>query len=128
MAWPAPHHAHLFSAGIHGRYIISGCRRFPAPTPLERAVFAATGTKGSLADLLQASDFDGGEGGTSMESALHQRDHIGVQDAVLLENYQSEDAFLENLQKRFRANLIYVRELLLSQLDSYIRRSFLFLG
>ena len=46
-----------------------------------------------------------------MESALHQRDHIGVQDAVLLENYESEDAFLENLQKRFRANLIYVREL-----------------
>ena len=43
-----------------------------------------------------------------MESALHQRDHIGVQDAVLLENYESEDAFLENLQKRFKANLIYV--------------------
>lgn len=43
-----------------------------------------------------------------MESALHQRDHIGVQDTVLLENYESEDAFMENLQKRFRANLIYV--------------------
>ena len=43
-----------------------------------------------------------------MESALHQRDHIGVQDTVLLEDYQSEDAFLENLQKRFKANLIYV--------------------
>ena len=43
-----------------------------------------------------------------MESALHQRDHIGVQDSVLLENYESEDAFLENLRKRFKANLIYV--------------------
>jgi myosin-1 len=43
-----------------------------------------------------------------MESALHQRDKIGVQDSVLLENYESEDAFMENLQKRFRANLIYV--------------------
>ena len=43
-----------------------------------------------------------------MESALHQRDHIGVQDSVLLENYESEDTFLENLRKRFKANLIYV--------------------
>lgn len=43
-----------------------------------------------------------------MESALHQRDKIGVQDSVLLENHESEDAFMENLQKRFRANLIYV--------------------
>ena len=43
-----------------------------------------------------------------MESALHQRDHIGVQDSVLLENHESEDAFLENLRKRFKANLIYV--------------------
>lgn len=43
-----------------------------------------------------------------MESALHQRDKIGVQDSVLLEDHESEDAFLENLQKRFKANLIYV--------------------
>ena len=43
-----------------------------------------------------------------MESALHQRDHIGVQDSVLLENHESEDAFIENLRKRFKANLIYV--------------------
>lgn len=42
------------------------------------------------------------------ESALHARDHIGVQDFVLLEDYRSEDAFLENLQKRFKSNLIYV--------------------
>ena len=43
-----------------------------------------------------------------VESQLHKRDHIGVQDFVLLENYKSENAFLANLQKRFRANLIYV--------------------
>lgn len=46
-----------------------------------------------------------------VESQLHARDHIGVQDFVLLENHRSEDAFLENLQKRFRANLIYVSQL-----------------
>lgn len=39
---------------------------------------------------------------------MHQRDHIGVQDSVLLENHESEDSFLENLRKRFKANLIYV--------------------
>ena len=43
-----------------------------------------------------------------VESQLHKRDHIGVQDFVLLENYKSENAFFANLQKRFRANLIYV--------------------
>ena len=43
-----------------------------------------------------------------MESALHARDRIGVQDFVLLENYMSVDAFMENLRKRFKANLIYV--------------------
>lgn len=42
-----------------------------------------------------------------MESELHRRDHIGVQDSVLLENYENEDAFVENLRKRFKANLIY---------------------
>ena len=43
-----------------------------------------------------------------VESALHARDHIGVQDFVLLEDYKSEDAFLENLRKRFKSDLIYV--------------------
>ena len=43
-----------------------------------------------------------------MESELHRRDHIGVQDSVLLENYENEDTFIENLRKRFKANLIYV--------------------
>ncbi|CAM9161800.1 unnamed protein product [Lampetra planeri] len=36
-----------------------------------------------------------------MESALTARDRVGVQDFVLLENYNSEAAFIENLRRRF---------------------------
>ena len=43
-----------------------------------------------------------------IESALHHRDEIGVQDFVLLEDYNNVDAFLANLRKRFKANHIYV--------------------
>ncbi|XP_068126384.1 unconventional myosin-Ic isoform X3 [Hyperolius riggenbachi] len=43
----------------------------------------------------------------TMESALTARDRVGVQDFVLLENYTSEAAFIENLRKRFKENLIY---------------------
>ena len=43
-----------------------------------------------------------------MEEELHRRDHIGVQDFVLLEDFTSPDAFVENLQKRFQEDLIYV--------------------
>ncbi|KAL7399879.1 hypothetical protein ABVT39_003204 [Epinephelus coioides] len=42
-----------------------------------------------------------------MESAVTARDRVGVQDFVLLENYTSEAAFIENLRKRFKENLIY---------------------
>uniref|UniRef100_A0A673YVT6 Unconventional myosin-Ic n=1 Tax=Salmo trutta TaxID=8032 RepID=A0A673YVT6_SALTR len=42
-----------------------------------------------------------------MESALTARDRVGVQDFVLLENHTSEAAFMENLRKRFKENLIY---------------------
>jgi myosin-1 len=42
-----------------------------------------------------------------METHLQDRDRVGVQDAVLLEDYTSEVAFVENLQKRFKENLIY---------------------
>uniref|UniRef100_A0A3Q2TXE5 Myosin Ic, paralog a n=1 Tax=Fundulus heteroclitus TaxID=8078 RepID=A0A3Q2TXE5_FUNHE len=42
-----------------------------------------------------------------MESALTARDRVGVQDFVLLENYNSEATFIENLRRRFRENLIY---------------------
>ena len=92
-------HAHLLDRGIHG-YI----SRFPAAFPVGRALFVAN-KRGSLADLLAKENLDRE---AEMESALHQRDRIGVQDSVLLEKYESEDAFLENLQKRFKANLIYV--------------------
>ena len=44
----------------------------------------------------------------AMESALVVRDRIGVQDFVLLEDFKSEDAFMENLRKRFKERLIYV--------------------
>ncbi|XP_016133748.1 unconventional myosin-Ic-like [Sinocyclocheilus grahami] len=42
-----------------------------------------------------------------MENALTARDRVGVQDFVLLENHTSEVAFIENLRKRFKENLIY---------------------
>uniref|UniRef100_A0A8D3EAF5 Unconventional myosin-Ic-like n=1 Tax=Scophthalmus maximus TaxID=52904 RepID=A0A8D3EAF5_SCOMX len=42
-----------------------------------------------------------------MESALTARDRVGVQDFVLLENHNSEAAFIENLRRRFKENLIY---------------------
>lgn len=40
---------------------------------------------------------------------LHQRDKVGVDDFVLLENFEDKDAFLENLRKRYKENIIYVR-------------------
>ncbi|KAF6200600.1 hypothetical protein GE061_005043 [Apolygus lucorum] len=42
-----------------------------------------------------------------MERSLHDRDRVGVQDSVLLDNYRSDEAFLENLRKRFKENIIY---------------------
>lgn len=44
----------------------------------------------------------------NMERGLHERDRVGVQDFVLLEDFESEVAFIDNLQKRFNENLIYV--------------------
>lgn len=43
-----------------------------------------------------------------MEHALVHRDRVGVQDFVLLEDYRSEEAFIDNLRKRFKENIIYV--------------------
>lgn len=51
-----------------------------------------------------------------MESALTARDRVGVQDFVLLENHNSEAAFIENLRRRFRENLIYVMKPVLSMI------------
>lgn len=45
-----------------------------------------------------------------MEGALTARDRVGVQDFLLLENHNSEAAFIENLRRRLRENLIYVTE------------------
>lgn len=42
-----------------------------------------------------------------MERGLHERDRVGVQDFVLLEDFESEAAFIENLRRRFKENLIY---------------------
>lgn len=44
-----------------------------------------------------------------MERDLNEREKAGVPDAVLLEDYTNEDVFLENLEKRFKENIIYVR-------------------
>lgn len=46
-----------------------------------------------------------------MENELTKRDHIGVQDFVLLEDYTNPVAFVDNLKKRFNENLIYVSEM-----------------
>lgn len=43
-----------------------------------------------------------------MEHSLQHRDRVGVQDFVLLEDYRSEAAFINNLKKRFTENIIYV--------------------
>ncbi|XP_077299658.1 unconventional myosin 61F isoform X2 [Arctopsyche grandis] len=42
-----------------------------------------------------------------MEKNLHNRDVVGVQDFVLLENFESEEAFVDNLKRRYKENLIY---------------------
>lgn len=42
-----------------------------------------------------------------MEKGLHERDRVGLQDFLLLENYESEEAFVDNLLKRFGEDLIY---------------------
>lgn len=43
-----------------------------------------------------------------MEQDLAVRDKVGVQDFILLENHNSEEAFIDNLEKRTKENLIYV--------------------
>lgn len=43
-----------------------------------------------------------------MERSLYERDRVGVQDAVMLEDYTNERAFVDNLKKRFHENLVYV--------------------
>lgn len=45
----------------------------------------------------------------AMEKELHERDRVGLQDQVLLENFENDKDFIENLRKRFQENIIYVR-------------------
>ncbi|KAL4707231.1 hypothetical protein ACJJTC_008218 [Scirpophaga incertulas] len=42
-----------------------------------------------------------------MEHALQHRERVGVSDFVLLEDFRSEAAFIDNLHKRFKENIIY---------------------
>lgn len=42
-----------------------------------------------------------------MEKSLYERDRVGVQDCVLLDDYKSQEAFINNIEKRFNHNLIY---------------------
>lgn len=58
-----------------------------------------------------------------MESALTARDRVGVQDFVLLENYTSEAAFIENLRKRFKENLIYVSGVVVDKVFSVVAQT-----
>jgi myosin-1 len=46
----------------------------------------------------------------NMEKDLHARDVVGLQDFLLLEDYQNENAFIDNLKKRFENDLIYVSD------------------
>ncbi|XP_076289926.1 unconventional myosin 61F isoform X4 [Lasioglossum baleicum] len=58
---------------------------------------------GSRPEVLKSSH----EVRRKMERGLHERDRVGVQDFVLLEDFQSEAAFIDNLRKRFNEDLIY---------------------
>lgn len=53
-----------------------------------------------------------------MERDLSDRDRVGLTDQVLLENYTSEEAFIDNLEKRFNNDLIYVSWTLSFHLNS----------
>ncbi|KAL2297316.1 hypothetical protein Nmel_016615 [Mimus melanotis] len=86
-----------------------GLRELPAnPQPSQIPCVCAckpTAIPNSLCFCLQGLGANGIR--LTMESALTARDRVGVQDFVLLENFTSEAAFIENLRKRFKENLIY---------------------
>lgn len=42
-----------------------------------------------------------------MERELNERARAGVSDALLIEDYSNENAFIENLERRFHENIIY---------------------
>ncbi|XP_042890951.1 unconventional myosin IC-like [Penaeus japonicus] len=49
----------------------------------------------------------GHQGLVRMESVLEDRERYGVPDAILLEDYQNEAVFIDNLKKRYHENVIY---------------------
>ncbi|XP_028980397.2 unconventional myosin-Ih [Esox lucius] len=78
---------------------------------------------------MQGRKARGGRGLLDMEGALTARDRVGIQDFVLLDTHTSENAFLDNLKKRFNEDLIYtyIGTLLVSvnpykQLDIYSKK------
>lgn len=50
-----------------------------------------------------------------MERDLNEREKAGVPDAVLLEDFTNDNVFIENLEKRFGENIIYVRRDVMSR-------------
>lgn len=54
----------------------------------------------------------------NMERGLHERDRVGVEDFVLLEDFRSESSFISNLKKRFEQDLIYVSDSVIKNKNS----------
>lgn len=62
----------------------------------------------------------------NMERGLHERDRVGVQDFVLLEDFRSESAFIDNLRKRFKEDLIYVNRKPINFSYNNLKKQFFF--
>lgn len=60
----------------------------------------------------------------AMEKELHERDRVGLQDQVLLENFENDKDFIENLRKRFQENIIYVSLSVIGPYEPLIGSSF----
>ena len=43
-----------------------------------------------------------------LQTVWREKDTVGVQDSVLLDNYTDERVFIDNLEKRFKKNFVYV--------------------
>ena len=58
-----------------------------------------------------------------VQSFWREQDNAGVQDSVLLEDYENESVFLDNLEKRFKKDLIYVSRRGHALLDDRLQRN-----
>ena len=45
----------------------------------------------------------------ALKDRYSEADCVGVQDAILLQDFRNQDAFVRNLRDRFFSKLIYVR-------------------